>query len=75
MKLDLTSVYCDIVMKKFMIRETDLVVLMTGYSPDVTGKSPEELGIALVIDKPINISDFSAQIRNVLSGRLEPLSR
>ncbi len=50
------------------------VILMTGYSPEVTGKIAEELGVSLLVDKPINIGEFSRQIRDVLASGDAPLS-
>ncbi len=56
-------------------RRSDLpVVLMTGYSPEVSGKTAEELGVQRILDKPINVAFFSGCLREVLAASGRPVS-
>ncbi len=44
------------------------VILMTGYSPDVSGRSAEEFGLSRIVEKPVSMVLFSEIVRDVIAA-------
>jgi CheY-like chemotaxis protein len=44
------------------------IILCTGFSETIDGKTARKIGIAEYIEKPLDMSDFAFKVRKVLDG-------